>query len=464
MINEDQQTHNFKGFFMKTLSIYMDRTLEMIPITLAFIWLKYCENEYYVPALALSFTFNLFVFGFINGLLEAIIIRCSYFYSEQNYDKFSISFYRFIVFDIVLSVIGIFVIFYIQPLLILIGVEEKLGSETATLLQKLLVSKILGKFIIMLKGVLISQKLFYRLNYISIIGLFAFLAAELIFMVILDMELNGYVIAFTIRFIAETIYTIYTVIRYIPGPYLKIPKLREIWQDFFKELLFVLNISFANYFDFIAYEIHTVYVASLKDNASMVAWSLSLDIQRYCFYILVAVKEVFIVQVNSKLAEKSISVYKQVKRQLMKYSFWMTIGMGVIVAGTAPFYTRLYSQDEKVLKPLLFLMFIYFPIAVVDITFLLYTSLLRIINEEKLQFIISLALLPLGNIVLGYLFCFTLNWKLYGTRMGYGIITLIYALALKYAFNKKEPGYIEKLMNEKAESENELMGDNELNS
>lgn len=238
---------SFWTFTVNSLSLGFSLLLDAIPISLTFFLLLGKEDQLIVLTITLTLAFYIFAFGFLVGIQEAIGLRCPVLFGQKNHSAFSASLYRFALINGIMVSVSIVIVLSSFSILEMINIDPELSQRVYRLMLVLLPVKILENVTIILKGVLLSQKVFKPSVTINVIALLVFSCMGMLLIRYMDLEITGFTIALYSKVVTETFMLLLTIEKYISTEYLRCPSFTEIRKDFLSELKFTAFVSLSQY-------------------------------------------------------------------------------------------------------------------------------------------------------------------------------------------------------------------------
>ena len=323
-----------------------------------------------------------YFFGYLVSFQECISIRCVPHFSNKNKYLFRKSFYRLVIIDLMLLMISILCFLFADKILIGLNVDVKLAKATHLLLLKTLPAKIIENLNNLLKGLLISQNYFKDFHMFNFASLSVFSLCIYITMAVYGLELDGYVISFTVKVIAESILLLTYILFKIDKDYLSLPSLKELKEGFLNEIVFVATIIFTTYIEMIAFFIAFIILAQTKNNKMLAAYSIFTDLVNYFYYFQLGYTTYIRTQLLLAVGEGNNQNYKRVRRIMLCYSVVSLSFIVVIWFFSFKYLIRLYLNDRVTIEYVNIMSFLQTGTFILEHFVILFSAFMKIIGTN----------------------------------------------------------------------------------
>lgn len=395
----------FTTYAFDALSVGFNMFMDNIPITLTYYLLERTNDQSIVTTLTLTISVYVFCLGYLNGIGETIGIRCSVYFGQKNPAKFAQCFYRFVAIDFLLIILSITLVCCSKYALPYLNLESGLVDMIYRMTLVLLPVKVIENVNNMMKGLLISQEVFHPFLKISAVCLTVFCGTATFFIKIKRMNLDGFCIAWYCKVLVEMCCFLIAIKLNIAPEYTRIPKMSKIAKHFFKEFKFAAFICLSLYGEWMSFEANTAVIAMMGKNAYIVAWGLTSNIATYMFYFMAGMVSVLRTYVSIEIGKRNITGMYQALKCCLLNSIILVFIISSIVQFMLKYIIRIYTDDPEVLVPLLASLRIYCLTMYVDVISYSFSTILRIMKKERIQFIIAAMMGPAISIIMGYILC-----------------------------------------------------------
>ena len=436
---------SFLVYKWESLGTAVNLAFDLLPMTLVFLFLKDSDNELLIPTLAMTVSCYNYFFGYLISFQECISIHCVPFFSDKKPKDFANNFYRLILIDLMFLAFSIALVLVSEPILVALNIDPTLAKATSILLMKTLVAKIIENFNNVLKGLLIAQDLFKNIHLLNLVAAGTFTLALYISTHWYHMELDAYVIAFTVKTIAELIFISALIFLKVDKTYLQRATWSGIKQGFCREILFVITIVFTTYIEIAAYFIAFVILAQLKNNKVITAYTIFIDQSQYTYLFQLGYTTYIRTQLLLAAGQKDREEYVKVRRKLFLYSFGSLVFLISAWLLLFPKSTRLYTNKRSILEYVNMMCFMdVFNISTVHFL-VIFSSLLKMINKERLQLTISLALFVPLYVILQAVLVLVIPLNVFGCRVAAQLAHLVYAIVAVIVYFHYEKQFLDQL-------------------
>ena len=192
--NNESEVKGFFDLIKKSFGISLNYLLDFIPFPIAIILFKILDEEKSQEIIGLTITYFNFGFGHFTGIQDVIGIRCSKEFGKNNSKTFWSKFFVFIFLDFILLIPSIFFVLYSKQILIFSKIKIEIANDLYPFLIKLFLMKIMENFNILLKGILIAQKISEIFLITNFINLIIFVISIFVTLFHFKLGLNGFII------------------------------------------------------------------------------------------------------------------------------------------------------------------------------------------------------------------------------------------------------------------------------
>lgn len=435
----------FITYVQNSFSVGFNLFLDIIPFSMTFAFLLRNKDQLLMPTLNLAISYYVFAFGYLVGIQEAIGLRCSVFFGQKNSIKFSQSFYRLAFIDGVMVLISLAITFFSYIPLNAIGLGPDLSHRVYILLLQMIPAKIIENGSNLLKGLLVSQRIFEPFNKINMISLAIFSILDIILIYFLDLGLLGFLIAYYSKMMVECFLLYSTVRSHIHEDYLIFPGFSMIFQNFGAELKYTAFVSLSQYGEWIAVELNTVLAALTGKVENIIAWGININMCQYCYFLILGMSSCLRTYASIELGKRNVEgMYDAIRSCIKNGLICMVIIFICIMFGTS-YVIRIFTNDPKVLSILEVTFRMYGFVMTVDFLLTYLNTLLKMIRKEHVQFIIGAAVWPISCFGFGYFFGLCLGLENIGLMIGFFLTDILATSLLYLIFRHYEEEFNDKI-------------------
>lgn len=435
----------FWTYLHNSVSVGSNLFLDIIPFSMTFAFLLRNEDKLLMPTLNLAIAFYVFSFGYLVGMQEAIGLRCSVFYGQKNHLKFSQCFYRLVLIDLLMLCVSLTLAFFSYIPFQYMGLDDELTSRVFILILQMLPAKLIENISNLMKGILVSQKIFEPFTKINLISLTTFSFLNIIMVYFFDMELIGFLISYHSKMFLECLLLYLSLRNNVAEEYLKIPEMKLIFQNFNSEIKYAAFISLSQYGEWIAVELNTVFAALTGKVENIIAWGICLNFSQYFYFFLLGTSSCLRTYASIELGKKNVEGMYQIIRSCIYNGIVFISCFFVIIMLFTPYIVRIFTNDDQVIRILEITCRGYGFVFIVDFFLNQLNTLLRMIRKEQIQFLIGMVIWPICSLSFGYIFCLYLGLENLGLIISFFLTDVIATLILYWAFRRYEDEFVEKI-------------------
>lgn len=434
---------NFFTYTQCSFSLALNHFLELLPFTITYIFLQGDNNRLFVPILSLACSFYILAFGYLPGFEEAIGLRCSIAFAQQDYYKFVVRFWRLGFINLLMLGFSVLMVIRADALLVLLELPEGLTTHISTFCKCLLGAKIIENFSNLGKGVLIAQRIYSPFILINATSLVVFIAIDFVLVCRFRMNIYGFLIAYYAKMIVELIMVIYTVKKFSHPNLFQIPKFLDVTQGLVAETKNTCCIIFSVYGEWFADEVYTVFAARTGNLNNIYVWTLFMNLWLYIYYIIMGLNGCMRTFTSSAIGNLS-----GVKRTMVQCGIYAATIIGIISILLATFSDHLasvFASDINVYSTLALCLRLYSLVIFWDCGFASLSTVAKLIEKTEIQFIVGAVIYPICSIFYGYLFCFGFGLEVIGLELGLLFTTATCAILLCFTIKTQLPVFEKKL-------------------
>ena len=355
---------------------------------------------------------------------DVIGINCSKELGKKNFRKFWAKFFIYLYINFGLVFIGIIFVLFSKSFLNFLKLKQNIIKLLSPFLIKLLIAKIIENFNICIESILIAQKIAEIFIFTNIINLSVFIFTSYITIMVYELELNGFIIAFYCKVITELLLLLIILYKYSNINFIK-PKFKEIIEDLFSDIKYSFFIIFSVFGSYFSFELLTYFVVLSGKIENINSWCFYMI---YFYYLLCSnfgFYATFRTYTSIAIGEKDYNKYKKIWKKV----FWaaelfniFTNTLGYIFSDNI---ASIFTNDKKTLeitsnliKACLFIRPLQYGCAH-------FASSLRVIKLENMQFYIAVFFLSSFSLLFSYLFyCFT-DLENYGYALAWFLVVIL---------------------------------------
>lgn len=442
---EEIEELSLPSYFKNTFLVGFNNFLDLIPFTFTYLLIVRTSNDLEISSLTVTITCYLFFFGYLNGMQEAMNIRCSKFFGAKDKEGFSASMFRFIIVNTVLVSMSILLVLGSKKLLLACNIAPVLAGNVSDLLYWTLAAKIIETYSNLMKSMLMSQKHFKPFFYLNLTTLFVFLAGDYVFIYLMKLRLLGFVYALTLKIIFEFFVLVYFILTKFDMSYLRCVSLGKLCEEFFVEIKFIFFVSFSMYFEVIGFTITDIFIARLGQVKYIIAWGLAIDISMYFIKFIFATNMSLRTYTSIEIGKKDPEGYQAKKKKCFQYGLFFIFIESLAIILLAPVLSRMYTNDEEVIALLEPLIYLFGLIIYIDFFLFNLSTLLRTIEREFIQFILGTCVNPVLVVIGSYTFIYVLDLNVIGARLSFFVSEFTNLILVYLIIRYYEPGFLKKI-------------------